>query len=280
MVIRLQREEYFLEYNVDNIFINLIQLETHLRNLDTTDNEKGHSACLVKHLAEVEGESSEAISHSATIAPEKTREFKEIKETAHEMRKKLGDKNPDEMILEVRALRKRVEKLNPEWDTSNCKACEVGTKHSSHSHTESFESHEDAKVFKPAESNSTMVQKEFIPIVAGNLVGGVADIGVKMVSGVIPDFGPVTGGNILGIAGGVGIAFLSAKFSKKQSIQLAGVAAGSYMVAKNLLEIGTALLNPPLGGSRLGVSSPSGLPHRRLQRAVPDFTNGSTIQVD
>ena len=177
------------------------------------------------------------------------------------MRKSLGEKNSDELLLDVRALRKRVENLNPEWDTSKCKACEVGTKHGDSGVDDYFEGDEGAKVFKPANGNFLMVKETIIPILGGDLVGGVIDTGVGLVSGGLPVIGPVTGKNYIGIIGGVALAILSPKISKNKAVQLGGVAAGAYLVAKNVMEVGNNIL--PIGATRagLGLSSPSGLPH-------------------
>lgn len=46
---RGMKEQYFLEYNRDNIFKDLIQAETHFRNLkDSANFKEGHANCIVK----------------------------------------------------------------------------------------------------------------------------------------------------------------------------------------------------------------------------------------
>jgi len=57
------KEDYFLNFNRDEIFKGIVAVEGHFRNVKP-GFEAGDLACIVKHLADVEGHCDEAISHS------------------------------------------------------------------------------------------------------------------------------------------------------------------------------------------------------------------------
>lgn len=118
-------EQYFLSYNKENIFKNLIQAEDHLKNLD----EEGFNQCSLKHLSFAEAEADEAISHSLIIVPGKTEKFKELRDNIREARKEVqeGKADPKGTTLRVRKLRRQFESFNKDYDTSQCKSCgEIG----------------------------------------------------------------------------------------------------------------------------------------------------------
>ena len=80
-------EQYFLSYNKENIFKNLIQAEDHLKNLD----EEGFNQCALKHLSFAEAEADEAISHSMVFIPEKTESFKRLKANIKKVRREVQE---------------------------------------------------------------------------------------------------------------------------------------------------------------------------------------------
>jgi len=118
------REYRFLDYNNDNIFINLLQVETHLRNLRDLQTDESQVSCLIKHLAEAEGEAMEAISHSAKASPNLTKVYRKLRELLYKLRKNLPSYSVDDAILKVREIRKVIEKIVPAFNTENCIACE------------------------------------------------------------------------------------------------------------------------------------------------------------
>jgi len=93
------REKEFLEFNIDNIFVNLYQAEDHLRRLEDTNNDEGHASCVFKHLSFVSGELGEAISHSAVIRPDLTPIFQKLMKEVDEIRHKLSELSIDDAIL-------------------------------------------------------------------------------------------------------------------------------------------------------------------------------------
>lgn len=122
----------FLEWNKDNIFCNLIQAEYHLGELGSDFASRAEFlTCVTKHLAYVEGESSEAVSHSLMVeGPEKSQEYARIRDETRNLRKRIqkGEITTEESIKEVRRIRHIFEKLNPLYDTSQCQACGIDDK--------------------------------------------------------------------------------------------------------------------------------------------------------
>jgi len=123
----MQKETYFLNYNKDNIFANLLQAEDHLRHLQSADNlTPGFQACVLKHLAFISGECLEAQSHSlVTLGKETSRKYAELQTKVDEIKKgvQTGKLSADEGILKVREARKLFEKINPDYDMESCQAC-------------------------------------------------------------------------------------------------------------------------------------------------------------
>lgn len=124
------KEKYYLDYNKDNIFINLIQSEDHFKYLGIykfADPEvEGFANCIVKHLADAEGEASEAVSHSLVVeGSEPSTKFRKLKDGLRAFRKRLQTSyvSPDEGIKAIRKLRREFEGFNVEYDVSKCESC-------------------------------------------------------------------------------------------------------------------------------------------------------------
>lgn len=118
-------ESYFLEFNKDEIFKNIIAVEGHLRNVKP-EYDAGDLACIVKHLADIEGHCDEAISHSLVAEGESSsKKFRELRDRVRDFRKKVqrGKITPEEGIREIREIRAFFESFNPEYDISKCKTC-------------------------------------------------------------------------------------------------------------------------------------------------------------
>jgi len=117
----------FLEWNKDNIFINLIQAEDHLRNVASNSPTPEFLNCVVKHLAYVEGEADEAVSHALILEGERaSKEFAKLRDEVRKLRKAImkGVVNSSEKAIEeVRKLRGIFEYFNPEFDVSKCASC-------------------------------------------------------------------------------------------------------------------------------------------------------------
>ena len=123
----ISREGYYLNFNKDEIFKNLIASEGHFRNLKSVEeDEKGFLNCIVKHLADAEGHCDEAISH-ALIAEdgETSRRFLELRDETRNFRKWIQSSpiTRDEGIREIRKIRRQFESFNPNYDVSKCETC-------------------------------------------------------------------------------------------------------------------------------------------------------------
>ncbi|MCL6578412.1 MAG: hypothetical protein K6T73_03385 [Candidatus Bathyarchaeota archaeon] len=117
----------FLAWNKDNIFINLIQAEDHLRNVSSSLPNPEFLNCVVKHLAYVEGEADEAVSHALILeGPRASKEFAKLRDAVRELRLRIMSgklSSPEQGIEEVRKLRAQFEYYNPEYDVSKCSSC-------------------------------------------------------------------------------------------------------------------------------------------------------------
>ena len=118
------REEYFLNYNEDNIMSNLLQAEDHLRNIEGGAPAE-HGSCIMKHLLLVKGEADEGISHSSVAMPEKTQIFKIVKASTENLKNKIETDgfSPQEDMVKIRDIRKVAEGLRSSFNLSECKAC-------------------------------------------------------------------------------------------------------------------------------------------------------------
>ena len=231
------REERFLDYNNDNIFINLLQLETHLRNLDNLQTDESQVSCLTKHLAEAEGEALEAISHSATIKPEITASYREIRKKLFELRRDLSSYTPNKAILKTRGIRKDVEKVVPAFNTENCIACEVLDQQISKQVGKVFKSGSNKSIIRKTGGLSQMMKTKDVGIIAGSQFAG------KLVE-VLADQADVMAGTTgaapfarastwINIGGGLAATLAGMLALKKNpTAQLALVVAGTHMLTK------------------------------------------------
>ena len=121
------KETYYLNFNKDEIFKNLIASEGHFRNFtELKEDEKGFLNCIVKHLADAEGHCDEAISHALIAENEDTsRSFLELRDEIRNFRKWIQSSpvTRAEGIREIRKIRRRFEVFNPDYDVSKCETC-------------------------------------------------------------------------------------------------------------------------------------------------------------
>jgi len=121
------KEGYYLNFNRDQVFINLIASEGHFRNFKSLkEDSTGFLNCIVKHLADAEGHCDEAVSH-ALIAEnsETSRRFLELRDEIRSFRKwiQISPITRDDGIREIRKLRRSFEGFNPDYDVSKCETC-------------------------------------------------------------------------------------------------------------------------------------------------------------
>ena len=123
------KEAYYLRFNKDELFKNLLAAEGHFRNIsDVTGDTKGFTNCSVKHLAEAESHADEAVCHSLIVADAQTSEkYKKLAEAIKELRHDVQDGNvkASDGIERVRKIRREFEGFNPDFDINKCEACTV-----------------------------------------------------------------------------------------------------------------------------------------------------------
>ena len=83
------KEAYYLTFNRDEIFKNLIASEGHFRNFNSQKEDSvGFLNCIVKHLADAEGHCDEAVSHALISENGDTSKlFLDLREEIKELRK-------------------------------------------------------------------------------------------------------------------------------------------------------------------------------------------------
>lgn len=194
----MTKEAYYLEWNKDNIFTDLIQSEVHLRNATPQDAE-GFLNCVVKHTAHAEGEAEEAVSHSLMVQSEenKSEKFREFSENLHAFRKSIqkGDKDLSKLIKDIRLLRREFESFNPEYDVSRCSSCGI-----------------NADAYNPRNERSLALtealdRKDLNPIKENN-----ESRGIRMVDPKLRDIAGDYGGMHLGEFAKRGLLWLDAKY--------------------------------------------------------------------
>lgn len=116
----------FLEYNIDNIFKNLLQAEYHAKNIIGGKLQPEHLSCINKHLAFVEGEAEEATAHCIVGEPDLCEFFREFLQKVKKLRQKIKKEGAgSELQHEIRKLRKEIEGRFKEYDTSECRVCKI-----------------------------------------------------------------------------------------------------------------------------------------------------------
>jgi hypothetical protein len=121
------KEKYFLTFNKEEIFKNMLAIEGHFRNIsESSHSDQGFLSCIVKHLADAESHADEAISHSLTVeGEEQSRKWAALRDQLREFRRKLQTQpvSMEEGIRQTRQIRRFFEGFNREYDISQCKAC-------------------------------------------------------------------------------------------------------------------------------------------------------------
>ncbi len=117
------REVGFWEFNKDNIFTNILQVEDHFRRIEDDDLE--HSQCITKHLYFIRGELEEGISHATVVEPDKVYLLKEIYHDIQDLLQNMKNRSVNENLVNVREIRKKIELLDDRFNTAYCKACSL-----------------------------------------------------------------------------------------------------------------------------------------------------------
>ena len=172
----LSKYEQFLDWNKENIFINLVQAEDHVRH--STELRGEHASCILKHLAYVAGEADEAVSHALELGDaEQSRKFREISASARELMRRVreGSLSEEEAILSIRELRKKLSELAEEFNTEYCESCTIDFKMFSSSREENPYKKEkliNLEILHEEEKKMIDIKyKEYIPFVGGVALG-------------------------------------------------------------------------------------------------------------
>lgn len=230
-------EEYFLEYNKDNIFKNLIQCEDHLKNL----SEPGFNQCALKHLLFTEGELEEAVTHSLIVAPEKHDNYKALVSKVRNIRKEVqkGRADPKKTSMQVRNLRRDFEKFNRDFNTAECKACgdsiksatkHLNTKATFNNHTHNSNHISDYNQLNG--ENEDMAKTTYSALMYMN-AGQFAAEGVRyLVETQKPEWD-----KYVSIGGGIGLQALSLFVKMPSALKNISMIAGSNLLANGVVKM-------------------------------------------
>lgn len=241
----MNKYEYFLEYNKDGIFKNLLQAEDHLKRV----SNPGFAQCVVKHLSFCEGESEEGVAHALHIDKKNVENYKDLSRKIFEIRVALqkGEIKPNEAILKVREARKFFESFNKEFDISKCQACSM-------SKTEFLEKAK-ALLAKNSLISSKSITKGENKMALGEkavvLGGQFAGLGVKEAGQYIDGFLGMVGqpawkkaSTYIDLIGGVGLMLAPLKFRMSRNMELGMAIIGSQRIADKSFELGKQFIAP------------------------------------
>ena len=240
----MEPEEYFLEYNKDNIFKNLIQAEDHLKNL----SEPGFNQCALKHLLFVEGELEEAVTHSLVVAPKKHDNYKSLVSKVKYIRKEIqkGNADPKKTSMQVRNIRRDFEKFNRDFDTAECKACgepikniskDLNSKLTFNNHTHNSGPIKDYKQLNG--ENENMAKNTYGALMYMN-AGQFAAEGVRyLVETQKPEWD-----KYVSIGGGIGLQALALFVKMPSAVKNIALVTGSNLLANGVTNMIKGVVTP------------------------------------
>lgn len=120
------RENHFLKFNEEELMTGALEIEQHARNL-AAEHALKNASCISKHALLMHGHVNEAISHSAVVAPEKMPFFQDLSMDIDRFRETLSStRDPKTIIRTIRDIRKKIEKVNPDYALEDCQVCGRG----------------------------------------------------------------------------------------------------------------------------------------------------------
>ena len=256
-------EQYFLEYNKDNIFKNLIQCEDHLKNL----SEPGFNQCALKHLLFTEGELEEAVTHSLVVAPEKHDSYKALVSKVREIRKEIqkGRADPKKTSMQVRNLRRDFEKFNRDFDTAECKACGNSIKNATKHLNTNLPFDDDIHNSGPIEDynqlngeNKKMVKTTYSALAYMN-AGQFAAEGVRyLVETQKPEWD-----KYVSIGGGIGLQALALFVKMPSAMTNVALVAGSNLLANGVVKMVKGATVPAVARAAVSLN---GVPNAAVEK--------------
>lgn len=266
------REIGFLKFNKDNLMKHLLAIEDHARYLKEGMSPE-HYACITKHFLQAEEQSDEGISHASVIEPENLEIFKDVKNKLFEMRNKMtNNTSPENVITAIREIRKIAEKLDPSYNTSECKVCGSVEESLKGLNRGDNQNSIKKKLYIMEDNNMSENKKVVVNTLVGNIVGKFATKGTAM---IIP-------GATMGISNktlaNVGIGVLlsgAALYGKLKKANTIAAVIGTSMIAEELVNIGMgAMATAPPAPSPAPSASMGAVYNGGLYATT--YSNGST----
>ncbi|MHA1852559.1 MAG: hypothetical protein ACTSUF_03520 [Candidatus Heimdallarchaeaceae archaeon] len=272
------RETIFLSYNEDNILKHLLAIEDHARNLKSGMKPE-HYACITKHALQVEEQAEEGISHASEVEPEKVDVFIKIRGWIKQFRKELKkDTDPKATIREIRRIRKEAEKLNREYNMSECKVC--GPIENTIKKFLGRAKHLNTPIAQELNRFNTggnMAREIVVNALVGNVAGRVvSDYVSPMVPAVVPGVSGKTLGDVV-IGGVLSALSLYGKISGK--FDTIAAVAGTNLLATGLMDLVSGYAAPAPPAAR----APAPAPAAGLYRTTVGTTvgqNGALVYID
>lgn len=224
--------EHFADYNRENVLANLLQAETHLKNV-SDETDPNYLSCINKHLLESQAELQELQAHD----PKNRDAYRDIMVRLRDLRNdNIRGNELEDTLSRIRDIRSDFEAYVPGHNVKECKSCgDMGSKIMDFSESLNrgdlqnlnSENQEDFMA-KPKETKTVM------QALGGNVGAEVVD---RYVSPMIPALVPGITGKQLGNLGiGIGLTVLS-MYGKLKKVNLAGAVAGTNLIAKEVMNM-------------------------------------------
>jgi len=231
----------FADFNKENILGNLLQSETHLKNVHE-NTDPNYLSCINKHFLEAQFELQELQAHE----PEHHREYRDLMMRLRRLRKDNIKGIPtDEAISRIRDIRADFEKYVPGHDTEECKSCgdisdEIRrvAKSLNRGNNEELSSHsQEREDFMARMQNKGTVMQSL----GGSLGAEVVD---RYVSPMVPEVVPGITGKQLGNLG-IGIAASAAAlYGKAKKYNMAAAVLGTNLIAREIMNMIAGTVTP------------------------------------
>jgi len=271
--------EKFAQYNRENILGNLLQAETHYKNLsDTSDPD--YSACINKHLLEAQMELSELQAHD----PKNMDTYKEMMLNIRKLRKdNIRGIDPSDGISRIRDVRGKFEGYVKGFNTEFCQSCgdfsERLVEYSKSLNRDgNHNSNIPIKEDKDWEDNMAKMAKDVIgKVLVGNLVGKGISVVTPMVvpiNGIVPG---VANKSLVNLLAGIGLT-VAALYGKLGKMNLMGAVAGTNLIANEGVDLLMGTMTPAarfVSAAPMAAVNAGQISGRQLYQTTIGTTGGS-----
>jgi hypothetical protein len=268
----------FASWNMDNILGNMLQAETHWKNIKAYD-DPNFAACINKHLLESQMELSELVAHD----PDNADYYKDVIVEIRKLRKdNINMKlQPDEAIKRIRDIRNDFESHIPGHNVEECKSCGNADEIIGKLRDDTKDLNRDSNKLTISIQKKEINMEVIKPLV-GNFVGkGISEATRMFVPGAT--FG-VANKTLINLGLGLAIDVLALMGNKRKKIlptkmEVPLVGAANFLIADEVGDLVAGYMPTPAATVRaptaaVRIASPA------AAAGVSQFANGKHIFVD